>query len=165
MANFKELNTNLNLVIQMMLENKNLCKLLTYDTPDALQKPDLIGYEDYNGLLYTRIFPYPKDITNRTEANSIILVGLDNFNPIGNTFVSNLLRFRILCHESLWDMNDNGMGMKLRPYLIMQEIANLYNNQRVVGIGKLLLANGGELITNNGSYSGFHLSYKITEFS
>jgi len=155
MANFKELNINLDVILQKLLANNNLCNLINYNTVDALSQDNL---EDSSELLYTKIFPYPCDTKVLNEASSILIVGFDNFKAVGTSFVGNILYFRILCHQSLYKLNEG-----LRPYHIAHEIASLFNNQRVVGIGKILFSSCGEI--REGDYYGFELAYKITEFS
>ena len=162
MANFVELNKSLDKFLMKLISSQDLCKMLSYDVTSALVKDDL---EDTSELLFTKIFPFPKDVKLLEKASSILIVGFDNFRPINaGTFNSNIIYFVILCHQTLWRLNgDADCGLKLRPYLLMNEIAKLFNGQRVTGIGTLEF-NGANQI-RDGEYFGFQLAYKITEFS
>lgn len=165
MSNFKELNENLNLVLTKLISSPKLCKLLYYDNPSAMSQADIESPED---LLYTKIFPYPTTTESLstgndailTKASSIMIVGFDNFKSISsNNFIGSILYFRVLCHESLLRTNDG-----LRSYLIMNEIAELFNKKDDIGVGVVSFDRGGEIREGN-SYLGFELIYKITEFS
>ena len=157
MANFKELGTNLDVILTKLLNNQTLCKLLYYKDTNPLSQDDL---ESPEILLYTTIFPYPRTTELLSVASSILIVGFDNFKATsGNNFVGSILYFRILCHENQWQINSG-----LRPYLIMNEISTMFNNEKVVGIGALSFGGGGE-IREGSFYSGFEFTYKITEFS
>ena len=154
--NFKELNDNLNSIMEKIITNQNLCKLLLFEE-SPLSQPDIESPQD---LLYTNIFPYPYDISVLENSMNLLIVGFDDFRPISsNNFISKNLYFRILCHRNLW-RTDSG----LRPYLIAQEIAEMFNNQRVIGIGKTLFEGGRELWANK-DYIGFSLVYEIIDFS
>ena len=155
MSNFKELNENLDSVFKRILDNKNLCKLINYNSSDALSKDDLESPEE---LLYTKIFPYPRSTELFSEASSLLIVTFNNFEPISaNNYLNKQLCFRILVHEDLWRLQEG-----LRPYLIMHEIANTFNGERL-GIGKTLFKRAQELIGDG--YMGFTLFYEITDFN
>ena len=159
MANFKELNENLDKVLQILLSNQDLCKLLYYDTIDALGKEDFNLEETPKLLMFKKIFPFMKDTKVLTTASSILMVGLDNFKPTkANNFVNNILYFRILCHEDLWQLQSG-----YRPYKIVYEIANMINDQNGIGIWKTKFYNGGE-VSDGKDYKGFEITYEISEF-
>jgi len=54
-----------------------------------------------------------------------------NFN--NSEFKVSSLRFDIACPYDEWILNENS----LRPYLIMQEIDNMFNESKMAGIGTL----------------------------
>ena len=141
-----------------LYSSENLCKLLYYNEENPIVQPILMNPKET--LEYVKIFPYPKDTKIIDEASSILIVGFDNFKAISNNnFIGSLLYFKILCHNSLLRL-DTGR----RTYQIMNEIANLFNGQKLMGIGRLVFAGGGEINDGNDEYSGFELAYKIMEF-
>jgi len=155
-ANFKELGENLDVVLNRLLNNPKLCKLLYYDNSNPLASEDIEATEE---LLFTKIFPYPRTSELLEKASSMLIVGFDNFKSINSSFVGSIFYVRILCHQSLWRLDVGG----LRPYLIINEIANLFNKQEVLGIGDILFDRAVEI--REGQYLGFELVYKITEFN
>jgi hypothetical protein len=158
------MNPNINKILMKLIENQNLCKYLYYNTSDPLSESDIA---DVTTLLYYKIFPYPtsteifKDISGNPIASTVINVLLNNF-KLGTTntkFKNGKLEFIILCHTSLWRLDNSN----LRPYCILNEIDEIFSEQRVIGIGK------GEfescsLTWSDVNYSGYRLVYKDYEF-
>lgn len=157
MGCFKELNKNMNDVMTKLVGNPNLCKLLKYNTSNALSQTDVDSPEN---LLYDKIFPYPFNTDVLTEASSLIITTFDNFTPTkGQGFKNSYVVFRVIVHNSLWVTNDG-----LRPYLILNELDEIFNNQRVIGLGKLAFNScNGLWISQN--YTGYTLVYKVTDFN
>ena len=165
MGKFSELNENINKVLMKLIESQNLCKYLYYDTTDPLSGSDI---SDTTSLLYDKVFPYPtpisvfKDADGIPTASSIINVFFDNYTlgKTNNKFKNGKLVIRVICHMDLWKLDTS----QLRPYCILNEIDEIFNEQRVVGIGK------GEfescrLILEDENYSGYALVYKDYEFA
>lgn len=155
---FKELNENLFKVLGMMIDNQNLCKLIQYDIDNPLSKPDVTNPQS---LLFTKILPHPFNVDILMSASSIISVTFDNFelDRGGMTYKNGIVNFTILCHNSLWKV-DGGF----RPFFIAEEIENLFNDQRVIGIGTMRFDKFRQVWASK-DYSGYQLSYKITDFN
>jgi len=147
-----------------LIENQNLCKYLYYNTDDPLSEADII---DTTSLLYSRIFPYPtpteifKDENGIPISSTVINVLFNNFKlgTTNNKFKTSNLEFVILCHMSLWRLDTS----QLRIFCLLNEIDQIFSEQRVIGIGK------GEfdycnLTWADENYSGYRLSYKDYEF-
>lgn len=163
-SRFLELNPNINKVLMKLIENQNLCKYLYYNNSTPLSSAAI---SDTTSLLYSKIYPFPtsvevfKDTNGSPVASTIINVIFDNF-KIGNTnnkFKNGKLIFIILCHMSLWRLDTS----EIRPYCLLNEIDEMFSEQRVIGIGK------GEfescnLVWQDSSYSGYRLTYKDYEF-
>jgi hypothetical protein len=158
MSRFNELSLNLNSVLLKLIENKNLCKLLYYNTNDPLSEIDII---DNTSLLFNKIYPYPftPDINNNAE--SIINVFFDDF-EIGkdnNYFKNASLTFIVICNTDLWRIQGD-----LRPFAILNEIDMLFNQQLGFGIGKTNF-DRGTLLWLNEKYSGYKITYNICDFN
>lgn len=157
MGNFEELNKNMNDIMVKLIENQNLCKLLKYNTKDCLSQPSI---EDTTSLLHNEIFPYPFSTETLKEASSLLIVTFDKFTPTkGYGYKNNYVIFRVLCNNDLWSTDDG-----LRPYLILHELDTMFNDKKVIGIGKLIFNSCNELWANK-DYTGFTLTYKVTDFN
>ncbi|NEW08218.1 hypothetical protein GK047_19645 [Paenibacillus sp. SYP-B3998] len=68
------------------------------------------------------------------------------------------LSFNILCHIDNWQL-DRG----IRPYSILGEIDKLFNNEKVIGIGKVQF-DRARFMTANEKYAGYRLDYTVINF-
>lgn len=158
MSRFTELNLNINSVLLKLIENKNLCKLLTYNTYTPLSENDI---EDNLSLIFNKIYPFPFTPKVEDEACSIINVLFDDFEIGKNNpyFKNSQLSFVVLCHNSLWRIE----GM-LRPFSILNEIDTIFNSQHGYGIGKMHFVSGN-LLWANTQYSGYKVTYELCDFN
>jgi hypothetical protein len=67
--------------------------------------------------------------------------------------------FYVLCHPNYIRITGG-----LRYYSIMEELDQLFNSKRIIGIGKTEIDMADELVTSD-LYSGYYVSYRITEFN
>jgi len=158
MSKFEELNDNIMSVLFKLIDNQNLCKLLNYASYDPLAEEDM---QNTTTLLFDKIYPFPFSPDVDTEARSQLNVLFEDFklgkdNP---AFKNNQVTFVIVCHSSLWRIND-----MLRPFAIMKEIDTLFNSKNVIGIGKMEFSSGN-LAWVNEKYSGYRVSYKVYDFN
>lgn len=159
MANFKELNTNINKVILKLTESQDLCKLLYYQSDDPIHELDLT--DTYKVLFMKNIFPFPKNPSTFTEPTSFLTILFDDI-QIGtkNTgFKNSILTLNVICHTDKWKIEG-----ALRPYSIMNKIDEILNNQRVIGIGNVQFKQCKSISVNN-EYHGYRMEYIITDFS
>ncbi|HEY8805864.1 MAG TPA: hypothetical protein VIM42_12320 [Clostridium sp.] len=158
MSRFDELNNNIMTVLLKIIDNKNLCKLVNYNSYDPLSEADM---EDSSSLLFDKIYPYPFTPDVDSIASTQINVMFDNFqlgkdNP---AFKNNQLTFVVICHSKLWRMN----GM-LRPFAIMKEIDSLFNSVNGLGVGKMKFVSSN-IMWVNANYSGYRISYSLCDFN
>jgi hypothetical protein len=162
-AKFQELNTYTNDVLMKLVGSQNLCKYLKYATDkdvDPLLMPDLSEDERIE-LLFKNIFPYPVIPDERlVDASAYLTTYFDNFERSGNFyFKDSLLTFNIICHLDKWRIPS-----KLRPYAIMNEIDQIYNDKRTNGIGKTQFYRS-KMVWVNKEFAGYMLQYRLTDFS
>ena len=129
-SSFLSIEKDMGIIVDMMLKNDRLKKLLYYTTEDALKKPPLTEDESLelfkkNG--YGNIRMVPKLYIDKDVLNYII-IKFDNFIPnmTNPEFRNNIISFDIICHFSQWQITD----FQLRPYKIAAEIYSLFNNRR-----------------------------------
>lgn len=157
MGKFNELNNNINKVLMKLISSENLCKLLYYDVSNPLSQADI---SDKTVLLYTKIYPYPFTPDSQTAESSILSVIFNDFSLSPNpSFKNNSLELIIICHHNLWRIDE-----MLRPFAILNELDEIFNNERVIGIGKGEFR-GCRLIWADKNWSGYKLMYENWEFN
>lgn len=152
-SSFLSMDKDLGIIINTILKNKRLKKLLYYTTKDCMEKPDLDDDQTLE-LIEKNIKITPK-IEIDKEVYNYVVVLQDGFTPSENPeFRDNLIIFLIMCHNSQWKLKD----FALRPYKIAGEIDQSLNNKRLTGIGTLDFV-GASQETFNDEYSGLCLIY------
>ena len=128
-SSFASVEKTLSLVVERLLKNDRLKRLLYYTDKHALSLPRLNQEQGYS-LLNDQIRIVPK-LTISEEAKPYIIITLDNFVPFENqtTFRSFTLGFDIIVPFEFWQLDN----FKLRPYAIAGEIDGMINNDYVVG--------------------------------
>lgn len=166
MSKKREVNNLLNLnkyaidVIQRLLDNKNICKLLTNTSIAPLQGDLPSGFEKED-LMWESVFPY-KFIPDAEEYEScFIMVDYDDFRPnrTGDSVTNGYLLVDILCHENLMRMLGG-----TRTNALMGEINNTLNGERV-SMGKLMFISMRQWHRQPRQYIGYTLAYRITDFN
>lgn len=154
-SSFLSIEKDMGIIIDQMLKNNRLKRLLYYTTRDALKKPNLT--EDESLALFEKghIRMVPKLYVDKDVLNYII-IGFDNFIPNGSNpeFRDNIITFDIICHFDQWQMDN----FQLRPYKIAAEIDTLFNNRHLSGIGELQFL-GGKKLPINDEFAGFTMMY------
>ena len=96
-SSFLSMEKDTGIIINEMLKNNRLKKLLYYTTSDAMEKPNLTEDESLS-LLGTNIKIVPKLYVDGSVLN-YILINFDNFIPSENPeFRDNTIQFDIICH-------------------------------------------------------------------
>lgn len=129
MAFYEELETILNRAVAMLLQNQNICKLVSYYSDnvdyryDPLSQPDITNPQD---LLMKHIFPLPKTPDADTDQDCLISVCLQGGDEITtNTgFREVYIVFDVICHLDCWMIKGG-----YRPLAIMHEIDSMFNDQ------------------------------------
>lgn len=156
-SSFLSIEKDMGLIMQEMLKNERLKKLLFYTSADALE-PDKarLTPEESLSLIGTSIKNIPK-IYIDNEVLNYVIINFDNFtpNPTNPEFRDNIIEFDILCHFKQWQLKD----FKLRPYRVAAEIDSMFDGKHLTGIGKLEFL-GGTLIAQNDEFGGVALLYR-----
>lgn len=154
-SSFLSIEKDLGIIVNNILKNDNLKRLLYYTTKDCLQKPKLTEDESLE-LFDKNLHLVPKMYINKEVLNQIF-ISFDNYRPNSeNTeFRDNYIEFDILCHYNQWQLKD----FQLRPYRIAAELDTMFNNQHLSGIGVLNFV-GAERITSDDEFAGICLMYR-----
>ena len=155
-SSFLSLEKDMNIIVDMIIKNDRLKKMLYYTTKDCLSKRDLNEDETIN-LFGQQIKTVPKLIVDGSVLNYII-ISFDNFisNQTNPEFRDNIIEFDIICHFDQWQLND----FELRPYRIAAEIDSMFNNKRLTGLGDIEFLGANQMILTD-EYAGICLMYRV----
>ena len=154
-SSFLSTEKDMNLIVQMIMKNERLKKMLYYTTRDCMNKPNLTEDETL-GLFGEQIKIVPKLTVDGSVLNYII-VSFDNFtgNRTNSEFRDNIIEFDIICHFDQWKMKD----FELRPYKIAAEIDSMFNGKHLTGIGELEFLGANQMILTD-EFGGLCLMYQ-----
>ena len=148
-------------MIEKILKNQTLLKLLKYTDSDPLNYPDL-SQNEIDEMLHKNILIVPKMPDTLDEKLCYIIVILDTYDVVPNNqdFKIASVRFDVICPMDRWVIN----AKTLRPYLIMSEIDTMFNEKSIAGIGNLSFDNARPLVVSP-QLAGYSLTYGHYEFN
>ena len=153
-SSFLSAEKDMGIIVNCIMKNERLKKMLHYTTRDCLDQPKLTEDETLE-LFGKNIKIVPKLYVDGSVLNYII-ISFDNFTASGNPeFRDNLIEFDIICHFDQWQMKD----FELRPYKIAAELDSMFNNQRLTGLGNLEFVGATQTILTD-EYAGLCLLYQ-----
>ena len=154
-SSFLSIEKDMSLIVDMIMKNKNLQKMLHYTTKDCLSKPNLKENEVLD-LFGKNIKIVPKLYVDGSVLNYII-ISFDNFmmNGTNDEFRDNIIEFDVICHFDQWKMKD----FQLRPYRIAAELDAMFNKKRLTGIGKVEFLGAKQMILTD-EYAGLCLMFR-----
>ena len=153
-SSFLSMEKDTGIIINEILKNNRLKKLLYYTTSDAMEKPNLTEDESLS-LLGTNIKIVPKLYVDGSVLN-YVLINFDNFTPSENPeFRDNTVQFDIVCHFDQWNLRDYA----LRPYKIAGEIDSMFNLKKLTGIGYLEFMGATQIVLTD-EFAGLCLMYR-----
>ena len=157
---FAVMGTNTFNIANKLMQNQRLCRLLKYQVRDPFNEK----YEDVDGinLLNKQIMIVPKIFDDSTEKTSYIVAIFSGFttNMLNPDYKLSTVRFDVACPYDEWVLD----GKSLRPYLMMQEIDNMFNQAQMEGIGTLQFVRA-ESIVLTPQIGGYSMLYQINEFN
>ena len=155
-SSFLSVEKDMGIIVDMVIKNDHLCKMLHYTTKDSLSQPALTQKEKI-GLFERNIKIVPKLYIDNSVLNYII-INFDNFTPnvTNPEFRDNILSFDIICHFDQWQLKD----FQLRPYRIAAELDAMFDHQRLTGIGEVEFI-GANRLTLSEEYGGLCLMYQV----
>lgn len=154
-SSFLAMDKDLSIIIDWMLKNNRLKKLLYYTTRNAMDCDNLTQQQSVE-LIEKNIKTVPKLYIDGAVL-TYVLIDFDNFAPNESNphFRDNVISFDIVCHFDQWQLQD----FELRPYKIAGEIDSMFNNKRLTGIGTLQFLGANKIIINN-EFGGLQLMYQ-----
>ena len=154
-SSFLSTEKDMSLIVNTILKNERLKKMLHYTSRDCLSRPNLTQDESLD-LFGKEIKIVPKLYVDGSVLNYVI-ISFDNFslNRTNPEFRDNIIEFDIICHFDQWHMKD----FELRPYKIAAEIDSMFNGKHLTGIGELEFLGANQMILTD-EYAGLCLMYQ-----
>ena len=153
-SSFLSTEKDMGIIVNMIMKNERLKKMLYYTSKNCLTQPNLTEDETLS-LFGKQIKIVPKLYVDGSVLNYII-VSFDNFTLSGNPqFRDNIIEFDIICHFDQWQMKD----FELRPYKIAAELDSMFNNKHLTGIGELQFLGANQMILTD-EFAGICLMYQ-----
>lgn len=143
------------LIVDKILSNKNILKLMTHTSPDWQNCPDLTPEEVKKFIEDKQIGCAPIVRVNGDKI-CYLRITYDDFVPNStNPYYRDYYIFiKIICHVDNWELNN----FELRPMRIAGEIDAMLNNARLSGIGVLNFIAADQDVYDN-EFSGVTLRY------
>ena len=149
--------------VEMLLEDKELIKLLVYSTEDWNTRKDVSESDKYK-LVNSQIFQYPYIDSIAQEQKSYIGLGISNlaldegFRRFSYQYISGYLYFHVICDRQIMNTNTG-----VRQDLIADRIYKIFSSNEKFGVGEINFATMYEKWVDNNSHGGYVMGFRITE--
>lgn len=156
-SSFLSIEKDMGVLVQLIMKNNRLKKLLYYTSKDCLDKPNLT--EDQTLELFSKSIKTVPKLKIDSSVLNYVVISFDNFvqNQTNPEFKDNIIKFDIVCHYDQWQLKD----FALRPFKIAAEIDSMLNHQRLTGIGKLDFLTARRIVLTD-EFIGICLMYSAT---
>lgn len=146
------------LIMDKILNNKNVLRLLYYTSADCLERKTYkdITEEQINEMLISKQISNIPKVKIDSDKKTYLRITFDSFTPnTTNTFYrDHIVEIKIICHFDDWDLKN----FELRPFRIAGEIDAMLNGQHLTGIGELTFLNADSDIYDE-EYGGVTIRY------
>lgn len=152
-SSFLSVEKDMSIIVDRILNNPRIQRLLYYTTSDALDRPNLTEDQKLE-LLENNIKIVPKIKVDNVNYN-YLLISFNNFLLSTNPeFRDNVIEFDIVCHLDNWQLKD----FQLRPFKIAAELDSMLNDTKLTGIGLLEFLSAQERVLSD-EYAAVCLKY------
>lgn len=153
-SSFLSIEKDLSIIVEKIMKNNSLKKLLWYTTPDCMSKPNLT--EDETLEMFGKQIKIVPKLQVDGEILNYVIINFDNFTPTDSEeWRDNIIEFDVICHFDQWRLGD----FKLRPYRIAAEVDSMVNDKKFSGIGTLKFLGANQMILTD-EYAGLCLMYQ-----
>ena len=154
-SSFLSVEKDMSIIVDTILKNSRLKKMLYYTTRDCLNQVELT--EEQSLELFGKNIKIVPKLTVDGSVLNYIIISFDNFteNKTNPEFRDNIIEFDIICAFDQWHMKD----FELRPYKIAAELDSMLNNKHLTGIGNLQFIGANQMILNE-NYAGLCVLYQ-----
>lgn len=158
-GNFRHFNPLMVEIIENLKEDEDLGKLLLFNDKDPLSH-DVLTEEQRNDLIYDKIYPIPF-LGDLEEEGSFLIVTFDKISQSesNSKFKNFIISVDVISHVNLW-----GTKGGLRPFLIMEQVDTILNQNKFTGVGKLQFVDSSLMILTS-ELMGYSLKYYNVDFN
>lgn len=143
------------LIMDKIISNQNILKLLYYNTRDWETRPRITGEEIKEMFDSNQISSVPHIHIEKKEKTYLRLIyGQAVPNMTNPEYRDNTFGIDIITHYDNWDLGN----FELRPYRIAGEIDSMLDKTHLTGIGRLEFVSSIPYIYNE-EYAGVTLTY------
>lgn len=143
------------LIMDRILSNKNVLKLMCYNSRDWKSKPEVTGEMIKEMFETKQISSVPKVKIDAPEKTYLRLIyGNIVRNATNPEYRDNTFGIDIICHYDNWDLGD----FELRPYRIAGEIDAMLDKTHLTGIGELMFVSVVPYVYDE-EFAGVTLTY------
>lgn len=143
------------IIVDRILSNPNLLKLLVYETRDWKNQPTPTGEQIKELFSSHQISSIPKvKIDNKEKTYIRLTYGNIVRNASNPQYRDNTFGIDVICHYDNWDLGD----FELRPYRVAGEIDAMLDKTHLTGIGELEFVSAVPYVYN-GEFAGVSLTY------
>lgn len=156
LSSFLSVEKDLSIILEKIMSNQRLLKLLYYTNKDCLKGADLTPAQVVS-MINNQIRIVP--VVNASEAcPNYIVVTFGSFTKNGHNpeFRDNHIMFDIVCNPDHWILNN----FQLRPLKIAGELDKMFKDKHLTGIGDVEFYSGSQLLLNR-KLAGYCLDYKV----
>lgn len=156
-SSFLGMQKDIALIMDKILKNQRLLKLIYYNSRDWDKKPDLKAKEINSLFDNKQISIVPKvKIDEKGLGLTYLRLTFDSFTPNDSNdyYKDHIVELKIICHFDDWDLGE----YDLRPYRIAGELDSMLNKQHLTGIGELTFLSASQDIYDE-EYGGVTLRY------
>ena len=131
--NCAEIGENAQKIINRLLNNQDLIKLLYYNDKDPLSNPDLTKEQIKNEVYNKLIKVIPRIGPTEYAKSMIAMIISDGMPNENNEFEDIIIQFEIFVPMTQWIIKDTN----LRPFKIMGELQKSLVGKSINGLGKI----------------------------
>lgn len=157
-SSFLGMSKDIAFIMNKILSNQAILKLLYYTTPDCLdpqKKPNLTSEQIKEMFTRKQISTIPSVTVDKEKFSYLRVYCTDFTRTSDNDFYrDHIIEIRVICHFDTWTLQD----MDLRPFRIAGEIDAMLDGARLSGIGQLLFLSADQDVYDE-EFGGVTLRY------
>lgn len=137
------------ILMDKILSNQNVLKLMYYNRPDVMINPAVptVTSDQIKEMLENGQISNVPLVTVDKEKKNYIRLTFDSFTPnaTNSFYKDHIVEIKIICHYDNWSL----MDYEIRPYRLAGEIDAMFNGAKFTGIGELNFMYADENLYNN----------------
>lgn len=146
-------------ILDKLIKNEHICKLLYFNTPDALDRE--MSQEQMAELIDLGYINIKTTFPENGNVRNFIMISFDNFEVSSNPqFIDYTIEISLFCHQENFDFkykNKTHIRELYLSHLIVKEL----NNTKLNGIGKVRFLGATSVILGSDTkYSGKSLVFE-----